>query len=65
MARLLLFLLLGAAAWYGWRWFRRQQARVTRDLKDAEGALAREKTVKLERDPETGVYRPRDSDRRD
>jgi len=63
MARLLLILLLGAAAWYGWRWFRRQQARVTRDLKDAEGTIAREKTVELERDPKTGVYRP--SDRRD
>jgi hypothetical protein len=63
MARLLLFLVLGAAAWYGWRMFRRQMTRVTRDLKDAEGTLAREKTVELERDPKTGVYRP--SDRRD
>jgi hypothetical protein len=63
MARLLLFLVLGAAAWYGWRMFRRQMTRVTRDLKDAEGTLAGEKTVELERDPKTGVYRP--SDRRD
>ena len=63
MARLFLILLLGAAAWYGWRWFRRQQARVTRDLKDAEGSLGRQRTVELERDPKTGVYRP--SDRRD
>jgi hypothetical protein len=63
MARLLLFLVLGAAAWYGWRMFRRQMTRVTRDLKDAEGTLAKEKTVELERDPKTGVYRP--SDRRD
>jgi hypothetical protein len=63
MARLLLILLIGAAVWYGWRLFRRQQARVTRDLRDAEGTIAREKTVELERDPKTGVYRP--SDRRD
>jgi hypothetical protein len=63
MARLFLILLLGAAVWYGWRWFRRQQARVTRDLKDAEGSLGGQKTVELERDPKTGVYRP--SDRRD
>jgi hypothetical protein len=63
MARLLLILLIGGAVWYGWRLFRRQQARVTRDLRDAEGTIAREKTVELERDPKTGVYRP--SDRRD
>ena len=63
MVRLLFFLLLGAAAWYGWRVVRRHMARVTRDLKDAEGSLARQKTVELERDPKTGVYRP--SDRRD
>lgn len=63
MARLLFFLLLGGAAWYGWRVLRRQMARVTRDLKDADDSLAGEKTVELERDPKTGVYRP--SDRRD
>jgi hypothetical protein len=63
MARLLLFLLAGAAVWYGWRMFRRQQARVTRDLRDAESTLAKEGTVELRRDPKTGVYRP--SDRRD
>jgi hypothetical protein len=60
VARPLLFLLIGAAVWYGWRAFRRQQARVARDLRDAESALSEEKTVKLERDPETGVYRPRE-----
>jgi hypothetical protein len=60
MVRLLLFLLVGAIVWYGWRLFRRQQARVTRDLKDAESALARESTVELKRDAKTGVYRPSD-----
>ena len=63
MFRLLLPLLVGAALWYGWRLLRRQQARVTRDLKDAESALARESAIELKRDPKTGVYRP--SDRRD
>jgi hypothetical protein len=63
MARLLFFLFVGAAAWYGWRAFRRQQARVARDLNEAEGTLAKSRTVELERDPKTGVYRP--SNRRD
>jgi len=60
MARLLLFLIVGAAAWYGWRLFRRQQARVARHLNDAEGTLGKTTAVELERDPKTGVYRPRD-----
>lgn len=63
MVRLLFFLFVGAAVWYGWHLFRRQQARVARDPKDAEGTLGREKTVELERDPKTGIYRP--SDKRD
>lgn len=60
MVRLLFFLIIGGAAWYGWRLFRRQQTRVTRDLRDADGNLSKQATVELERDPETGVYRPSD-----
>jgi hypothetical protein len=59
--RLLFFVFVGAAVWYGWHLFRRQQARVAQSLKDAEGALSKRKTVNLERDPKTGVYRPEDS----
>lgn len=58
MVRLLLFVLIGAAVWYGWRVFRRQQARVARELKDAETVVSKKATVELERDPKTGVYRP-------
>lgn len=58
MARLLLFLLVGAAVWYGWRMFRRQQARVARHFKDGEGTLDKKTAIELERDPKTGVYRP-------
>lgn len=64
MVRLLFFLFIGAAVWYGLRVFRRHHARVARDLKDAEGSLGKEASVELERDPQTGVYRPRD-DKRD
>lgn len=58
MVKLLLYALVGAAIWYGWRVFRRQQARVTEALKKAEGSLRKNETVQLEKDPETGVYRP-------
>jgi hypothetical protein len=63
MVRVLLFALAGAAVWYGWRALRRQQNRVTEALKEAEASLARKEPIRLEKDPETGVYRP--SDRRD
>jgi hypothetical protein len=60
MARLLLFALVGVAAWYGWKALRQQQVRVTEALKRAEGSLARNEPVTLQKDPETGVYRPVD-----
>ena len=60
MARLLFFLLIGGAVWYGWRAFRRQQDRVNQALKKAEDSLTRKEPVQLERDPKTGVYRPTD-----
>jgi hypothetical protein len=63
MVRVLLFALAGAAVWYGWRAFQRQQSRVNKALWEAEASLARKEPVKLEKDPETGIYRP--ADRRD
>jgi hypothetical protein len=63
MVRLLLFALVGAAVWYGWRAFRRQQDRVNKALWEAEASLAKKEPIKLEKDPETGIYRP--TDRRD
>ncbi len=60
MARLLIFALVGAAVWYGWRAFRRQQDRVSNALKEAEGSLSKKEPLTLEKDPETGVYRPTD-----
>jgi hypothetical protein len=63
MVRLLLVALAGAAVWYGWRAFQRQQSRVAKALWEAEASLARKEPVQLEKDPETGIYRP--TDRRD
>jgi len=62
MVRLLLFAVIALGVWYGWRVLRRQASRVTEALKDAEGSLAEKKTVELEKDPKTGVYRPTDRD---
>ena len=63
MVRVLLFALAGAAVWYGWRAFKRQQDRVTKALWEAEASLAKKEPIRLEKDPETGIYRP--ADRRD
>lgn len=63
MARLLFILLLAGLAWYGWRVFRRYQEQLSKPLKEAETSLRKDKAVELEKDPESGVYRPRDRDR--
>jgi hypothetical protein len=60
MVRLLLVALAGAAVWYGWRVFQRQQSRVNKALWEAEASLAKKEPVRLEKDPETGIYRPID-----
>lgn len=62
MVRLLFIVFLGAVAWYGWHVFRRHQDRVTKALRETESPLAKDKPVELEKDPDTGVYRPRDRD---
>ena len=48
MVRVLLFALAGAAVWYGWRAFKRQQDRVNKALWDAEASLAKKEPVRLE-----------------
>jgi len=62
MSRLVFFILLGLAGWYGWRYLRTQQSRIDRAVRKAEAEVPQRKTVQLEKDPETGVYRPRDRD---
>ncbi len=66
MPQLLVLILAGAALWVGYEWVRKETRRVRSDLREAEEALRRKQereVPSLERDPETGVYRPR-TDRR-
>lgn len=43
------------------RWYAHEQRRVAAELRAAEEALARRETasIPLERDPKTGIYRPK------
>lgn len=51
-------LLAGAAGYLAYKAIKKEMNRVARDLKQAE---ERETNIPtLERDPETGIYRPRD-----
>jgi hypothetical protein len=58
----LLLAAIGAGLVLAGRFYREMQRRIKSELKAAEEALerrARESAVPLERDPATGVYRPR------
>ena len=62
MPQLLFLILAGVALWVGYKWFRKETRRVRSDLHEAEEALRRrqeQEIPSLERDPETGVYRPK------
>jgi uncharacterized protein HemX len=67
MVRLLVIALIAAAGWYAWKMLKRQQARVEAALRKAEATakptVREQKSIALEKDPKTGVYRP--SDRQD
>ena len=63
MPQLIGMLVLGAIAWMGYRWLRKEMTRVQSDLREADEALKRKKTknvTTLEQDPETGEYKPSD-----
>lgn len=54
-------ILAAAGLWAGYKWLRKEMARVEGDLREAEEVLRRDGRAEipdLERDPETGVYRP-------
>jgi hypothetical protein len=64
MNPILPIILLAAVAVLGWRGVRRERERVATALKEAEAALqkrqpARAESLTLEKDPVTGVYRPK------
>jgi hypothetical protein len=63
MGPVVILAVIALAAGFGWRSVRREHRRVVNALKDAEEAVgkrASKKTMTLEKDPATGVYRPRD-----
>lgn len=67
MPQLLGLIVVGAAAWLGYRWFQRALDQVQADLRNADETLhsrSKDRITTLEQDPETGVYRPTDGPRR-
>ncbi len=63
MPQLLFLLLVGLAIWAVYRWYRKEQDRVSSVLRDAEDELEKryeKEAPKLKRDPKTGVYKPSD-----
>jgi hypothetical protein len=64
MPQILILAAVGAGLVLAGRFYREMQRRIKSELKGAEEALerrARARAVPLERDPATGVYRPRRS----
>ena len=57
MPMVLVVLLVVFGGWYAWKAFKRESARVDRELKEAR----RPPSETLERDPKSGKYRPKDS----
>ncbi|MBZ9654194.1 hypothetical protein [Phyllobacterium lublinensis] len=59
MAQLIFFALVGAAAYYGYRSFKREAQRVSQRVREAEKEVQNHAQGTLVRDPETGEYRLR------
>ena len=61
MPQVLILVAAGAGLILAGRWFRDMQRRVQAELRATEEALKKraDEPVPLERDPSTGVYRPR------
>ena len=60
MPQLIAIALVGGVAWYAWRAFRKEMARVGGELRDAEKVRVRpdeKKVTQLEKGAD-GVYRP-------
>jgi hypothetical protein len=63
MPQFMIIALAGAGLWAGYKFLRREMTRVEATLRDADAALRRKRSeaprVHLERDPETGIYKPK------
>ena len=60
MPQVIALTLVGGLAWFAWRAFQREMARIGEELKRQEAAKANEVT-RLEKDAD-GVYRPKRGD---
>ena len=58
MPQIVLLLLVGAGLWLRWQEVTKEMSRVGRERHDRQPGPAQ--TVELEKDPKTGVYRPKD-----
>lgn len=62
MPQLLILIAAGAGLLLARRWYREERARIAAELARARQAMERreaEEIVRLERDPETGIYSPK------
>ncbi len=59
MPQLIFFLLIGIAAYYGYRSFKREAQRVSKRVREAEKEVRNRSQGTLVQDPETGEYRVR------
>ena len=62
MPQLILLGLVAVGGYFIWRVVKREMARVDRELQEARTDKASQSTTKLEQDPETGRYRPKQDD---
>ena len=58
MPQLIFFILVGLAAWYGYRQFLKEAQRVTAKVRREEHQKATGTMGTLVKDPKTGEYRP-------
>jgi membrane protein implicated in regulation of membrane protease activity len=59
MPQLIFFALVGIAAYYGYRSFKREAQRVSKRVREAEKEVQNQAQGTLVQDPETGEYRLR------
>lgn len=60
MPQLIFFALVGAAAYYGYRSFKKEAQRVSQRVREAEKEAQNRAQGTLVQDPETGEYRLRE-----
>ena len=62
MPQLILLGLVAIGGYFIWKAIKREMARVDRDLREARSEKARQPVTRLEQDPETGRYKPKEDE---